>query len=902
MNPTHILHSPARRITLPLIALALALHLPAASFAQGTAFTYQGNLSQSNAPVTGPQDFEFRLFNAATGGAQQGPAVTLDDLGVTNGLFTATLDFGAAVFPGADRFLQIAIRPGASTGAYTNLNPRQPITSTPYAIRAANLTGTLPLSQLPAGVVTNNSSGLNLTGIFTGNGAGLSNVNAATLGGLTSAGFWRTNGNVGANPTNGAFLGTADNLPLEFRVNGQRVLRLASGPTEAPNVIAGAAANSVGADVDGATIAGGGINPFPNSVLADYGTVGGGSFNLVSGGWSTIAGGRDNQVAGYIATIAGGLLNQAGGDAATVGGGDRNAAKSIWSTIGGGRRNLVDTNISSATIAGGEKNTVQTGASYSCIGGGLLNSAAGEYAAIPGGLENSATTFAFAAGRRAKANHTGVFAWADSTDADFSSTAANQFLVRASGGVGLGTGNPQAPLHLYSANNPATLRLQSAGGFGAARLEFFSDPQGSGTEWRPGYIQSTDNGGFTGGLSFHVNGTGFDNRLGDLEVMRIVDGRVGINTPNPLAALEVSGGAYVDFLSAGGMNTVNLTSTGALQVHNSSQNGDHTFTGNLRQMITLGHAGDGILSAGYGLGLQTNNFYFRSEADFSWFRGGSHRDTPYDPGSAFFFPGAELMRLSGGYLQVNGTGNEQAYLGGDGAGGDIEIGSRNPAIGAVALWNAGSGQQMDLFARSANCSGNVSFGAQTRQMLNLWGTAYGIGVQASTLYFRCNAGGPNEGFSWYKGGTHNDNYANPGGGTELMHLVAGGLYVNGAFVSSSDRNAKENLEPVDTLAALEKVVALPLSEWSYKADTGARHIGPMAQDFRAAFGLGHDDKGIATVDADGVALAAIQGLHQLLKQKDGEVEALKKSLADLQGQVAKLNQLLNEPAQTPVGQ
>jgi hypothetical protein len=256
------------------------------------------------------------------------------------------------------------------------------------------------------------------------------------------------------------------------------------------------------------------------------------------------------------------------------------------------------------------------------------------------------------------------------------------------------------------------------------------------------------------------------------------------------------------------------------------------------------------------------------------------------------------MRLSGGYLSVRGDGNEQAYLGGDGAGGDIEIGSRNPAIGAVALWNAGSGQQMDLFGRSANLSGALSFGAQTRQMLNLWGTAYGIGVQASTLYFRCNAGGANEGFSWYKGGAHNDNYADAGGGLELMHLVEGGLYVNGTFVSTSDRNAKENFQPVDAQAVLEKVAALPLSKWNYKADTGTRHIGPMAQDFHAAFGIGPDDKHIATVDADGVALAAIQGLNEKLEtgrqSSEGRMQKLEAENAQLKQRLEALEKIIRQ--------
>jgi hypothetical protein len=111
--------------------------------------------------------------------------------------------------------------------------------------------------------------------------------------------------------------------------------------------------------------------------------------------------------------------------------------------------------------------------------------------------------------------------------------------------------------------------------------------------------------------------------------------------------------------------------------------------------------------------------------------------------------------------------------------------------------------------------------------------------------------------------------------------------VNGAFVSASDRNVKEDFQPVNSTRVLEKVLALPLQEWVYKADEQkSRHLGPMAQDFKAAFGLGVDDKTIATVDADGVALAAIQGLNQKLaeelKRRDAENAELKQRLDALE--------------------
>jgi hypothetical protein len=106
------------------------------------------------------------------------------------------------------------------------------------------------------------------------------------------------------------------------------------------------------------------------------------------------------------------------------------------------------------------------------------------------------------------------------------------------------------------------------------------------------------------------------------------------------------------------------------------------------------------------------------------------------------------------------------------------------------------------------------------------------------------------------------------------------------FVEVSDRNAKSNFAAVDTRAILQKVAALPIQEWNFKNEPDAvRHIGPMAQDFRAAFGLGTDDKTIATVDVDGVALAAIQGLYQMMLEQNRQNEQLRDQVKQLQGVV-----------------
>ena len=105
-----------------------------------TTFSYQGSLKAAGVPANGNFDFEFKLFNALTGGAQVGPAQMGEKVKVDNSLFVVNLDFGE-VFTGEMRYLEIAVRPNGSTGAYTTLSPRQTISPVPYALWARNSGG-----------------------------------------------------------------------------------------------------------------------------------------------------------------------------------------------------------------------------------------------------------------------------------------------------------------------------------------------------------------------------------------------------------------------------------------------------------------------------------------------------------------------------------------------------------------------------------------------------------------------------------------------------------------------------------------------------------------------------------------------------------------------------------------
>jgi len=768
----------------------------------GTAFTYQGRLSDGGAPASGIYDLRFAIYDSTnnTGGIVASP-LTNSAVAVSNGLFTTTLDFGEGVFDAADRWLEIGVRTNGSVSAFTALSPRQPLTPAPYAlyarnagaantattaltangVSAANILGTIPDARLsphvallngnanfagavtaatfngsgagltnvpassltgtiadaqlsaniprlsvpntalqatgnpivtsgfitgatatsggfgylaPPAVTVNDTSGSNavitaaisaegavtnltvqnagsgysagttltiapppsnayqvfsstnyfdgvnllsnannvIAGTFTGNGGGLTSVNATTLGGLGARSFWQLGGNSGTAP-DAYFLGTTDNQPLELKVQGQRGLRLEPTSKGTPNIIGGASINTVDVGVVGATISGGGMvayGTFPttnNHIMGDFGTIGGGGGNAIQTGalLSTIGGGYGNSVQGFISTIAGGYQSAILPDASysTIGGGVDNTIQNgaFSGTIGGGAGNVIQNNAFDATISGGYQNSILPNAKFATIPGGQFNMAGGSYS--------------FAAGLRAKANHNGAFVWADSQDIDFASTGANQFLVRATGGVGSGTTAPSTQLHVASAN----------------------------------------------------------------QTVAIIDG-------------SNVGGTW-------------------LGIGNSSTGGQRWS----------------IISSGSGNGEGA--------------------------GKLIFFTSQSNSRK----MMLDGSGN---------------------------------------------------------------------------------------------------------------------LTINGTLSQGSDRNVKTAFEPVNTREVLDEVTKLPLMKWAYTNDATVRHLGPMAQDFQAAFGLGADDTHIATVDEEGVALAAIQGLNQKVEQKETEITELKQRLERLE---QLLSQQLNGGAQ-----
>ncbi len=368
----------------------------------GTAFTYQGRLTDGANPASGGYDLRFTIYDALTNGTLKA-VVTNASVAVTNGLFTTPVDFGLPPLNFNAVWLEIGVRTNGSAGDFTTVSPRQPLTPAPYAFyalnssnaatagAASNLLGVLPTAQL-AGVYSSALTFNNTGNSFAGNGTGLTNVNAATLGGLGAVYFWQTVGNSGTTADIN-FIGTTDNQPLEFRVNYARALRLEPNPF-GPNMIGGG----------------------NNSIATGGSFIGGGFYNNIqtNSAYSAIVGGGNNTI----------------------------QTNDYYTVIAGGYTNTIQSSAYESFIGGGRFNVIQAYASGSAIGGGDSNTNTAAFATIPGGDQNLASANAFAAGHRAKAGYQGDFVWADSTDADFAATGNNQFLIRAANGVGINTNNP----------------------------------------------------------------------------------------------------------------------------------------------------------------------------------------------------------------------------------------------------------------------------------------------------------------------------------------------------------------------------------------------------------------------------------------------------------------------------
>jgi hypothetical protein len=756
-----------------LLAFATFNLQPANSYAQGAAFTYQGRLNNSGSPANGSYDLPFALFNASTGGSRVGGTVTNLALGVTNGLFITTLDFGG-VFIGNAAWLAIGVRTNnpANSLTFAPLTPLQALTPTPYAVfanTASNISGMVLAAQVSGPVPSANLSGtygnaltLNNAG---NNFSGTLNGNAATA--TTANGF---SGSLAGDVTG------PQSATVVSSVGGLVATNIASGVGAFNAATSAATANTIVKRDAGGNFAN-------NSITLN------GSLNLPS------------------TTASAGMINLGGSPFLHAYGG-----QNIFAGCGAGNVTM----------------------------SGYANTAVG-YQSLHNNTSGSVNT-------------------ANGVDALNYNTSGNN--NTANGGLAL---NANTTWSWNTANGVAALYSNATGTYNTAN----------------------------GDWALYYNTNGFN------------------NTANGVSALfnETSGSQNI----AMGFNAGFNITTGSYNIDIGNQ----------------GVASDnGIIRIGTS-GTQVNTFIAGSiQATTNWFMNNSDIQFRSDffhglgwhgvgkPFAGVTVNGPVLYGGSGGALGANTGGAE------NGAG--LAFGSGLTGEGIASKRTTGGNQNgLDFYTAFASQmsianSGNVGIGTTSpAHKLVVQADDSGPYYDAQQLIIQGNTSNNQQLELGYKtGGNYGSIQAvqqnvgfrplvlQPSGGNVGIGTTSPGypLTMNsGAYCSSagvwtsvSDRNAKESFTAINPRAVLEKVSARPITEWKYKdkveAD-GNKHIGPMAQDFHAAFGLnGADDKHIATVDESGVALAAIQGLNQKLNQK---LEQKEMEITELKARLDKLEQLIS---------
>lgn len=908
-------------------------------------------MNAGGSPADGIYDFEFRLYDAAADGNPIGSTVSVDDVAVSRGLFAVDLDFGD-VFTGQAVWLEVAVK-GPGDAIFTTLSPRQALLPTPYALYAtraadANTAGELTTEvggvRLEPGGVS--SGGPNVIGGFAMNHAASGAYGATISGG---------GGQLKLPPDVGYWINTAGNY----------------------------AAVGGGAD---------------NHATGDNSTVGGGWHNSASESWATVGGGYGNSATNTSATVAGGGNNTAGGADAFVGGGSGNSASRWYATVSGGEENLAS-------------------ADHATVGGGRQNTASGEAATVPGGEGNRAQgAYSFAAGHNAQALHDGAFVWADSGGSAFASTAADQFMVRAGGGI---TGTVAGGMLRLAPSRDAEGFLRTWGaeianviagceqnfagegvvgatisGGGAPFPFFYMDP----FDARPNFV-TQDFGAIGGGLSNRAEGYastvgGGENNAatGDYSTVAggggAIDGRGVLKKGNIASGSGASVGGGVGNDAGSAYSTIAGGKANAVSADYGTIGGGggdwqafgSSTTGN-RVTDEYGTVGGGHNNqAGDGAGTKGDKPYATV--------GGGHSNTA--AGETATVGGGKDNVASGKFTTVaGGVGNAASFqyatvgggwsntASGDGslvAGGvgnsasglnaTIAGGNDNQAGGQIA--SVGGGRNNRASSYAATVSGGLSNEATGERT-----TVGGGSDNAAIAYAATVAGGMSNAASGTRGtvGGGEGNTASgvystvPGGRMNTAQgsyslaagrrakALASGCFVWGdstdaditcnttnawiaratggvyfytnttltsgvrvlpgasAWSSVSDRNLKENFAIADGQEVLERLSKVPITTWNYKAqDDSIRHMGPVAQDFYAAFGLGEDERLISTIDADGVALAAIQGLYEISKSQASRIQrleaenaALARRVSDLESRLANLEALVAQMAANRAG-
>lgn len=492
--------------------------------------------------------------------------------------------------------------------------------------------------------------------------------------------------------------------------------------------------------------------------------------------------------------------------------------------IGGYSGNSFSNTLYGQTIAGGgsffyENRTMRE---YGTVGGGRKNQADGYGATIAGGIDNGARNdYAVVAGG-----------------------LNNQATGNASG-IGAGFYNVAAGYVSYIGGGDLNLAMTQNATIGGGYSNTITGGQ---------LIANNTIGGgvfnFNSGFAATIAGGHGNQATGEWSSM----GGGGFNTGSNRSS-TVSGGEYNTANGSRGTiggGAYNVAAGSGSTIGGGGFNGSGTFNGN--------RANGAASTIGGGYGNVTS-----ADAGYGTIGGGQLNQITATAGTNL-----GIATIGGGY-------NNKVTLGGA----TIAGGNSNTASGFDATVGGGNGN---------TASGGASIVPGGASNLAQGNTSFAAGYRAKSYNNGCFTWADSNDFDYgctlnnaftarATGGVYFVTSINGSGGTTAGVTVPAG---GNAWSALSDRNAKANFVAVDGRAVVAQLAQIPISTWNYKTqDAAIRHIGPMAQDFAAAFGVGEDNKHISTIDADGISLAAIQGLYQLSQEKDQRIDQLEHEVAQL---------------------
>ncbi len=434
--------------------------------------------------------------------------------------------------------------------------------------------------------------------------------------------------------------------------------------------------------------------------------------------------------------------------------------------------------------------------------------------------------------------------------------------VFVSGNLGIGTTSPARTLHVAGTavgGNIAT-RVSNSDSSGASTLDLITGPSNGIVS-----LQGPTAGAIGGPDALVLASYAGDGKIvfvtnGNTERVRIgSSGNVGIGTTVPGENLSVKGTVGV------------LSSPGSTRLRFSSDDADSVVE-------TLGGINLNLKASGGNVVKIFTNSQSRVIVDPS--------------GNVGIGTTSPLAKLD-----VNGAVKATSF---DGAG--------TLPVGAIILWME-SATCPSGFTRVAALDGRFTLGSATPGVTGGFSShshTFGFsgttgpsgGISVGTSGFITGAAPPNHVHGFSGGGTTDFSSSLPPFTSVLFCRRAAPVLASAGGVQAnvSDVALKENFAPVDGKPLLARLAAIPIQTWNYKSeDRSIRHMGPMAQDFYAAFGLGEDDKHINTVDSGGVALAAIQELYRMgleLEKKTVELVAKSKAIEELSQRIEALERLV----------